>query len=223
MQNTMKGTAFSWERFEKMPIVGIVRGIGLEDFRQILPIYVKAGLTTIEVTMNTPEVETLIRYALKEYPDVLNVGAGTVCSLPDLNSALDYGAQFIVTPLVNEEVITSCVSGKIPVFPGALTPSEIYRAWSLGAPMVKVYPAGRFGAGYIQDVKAPLNNVKMMPTGGISTGNIQSFLEVGVDGFGIGNPLFDKAIIRNKDWDALEKHFSAYVQLVKDFQKSRDI
>ncbi len=220
MENTIKETAFSWERFEKMPIVGIVRGIDLEDFKQILPVYVKAGLTNIEVTMNTPEVDTLIRYALKEYSDILNVGAGTVCSLQDLGNALDYGAQFIVTPVVNQEVITDCVTSGVPVFPGALTPSEIYRAWSLGAPMVKVYPAGRFGAGYIKDVKAPLNNVKMMPTGGITTDNMQCFLKVGADGFGIGSPLFDKSIIRSKDWDALEKHFSAYVQPVKNFQKS---
>ncbi|MGV8092714.1 MAG: bifunctional 4-hydroxy-2-oxoglutarate aldolase/2-dehydro-3-deoxy-phosphogluconate aldolase [Mangrovibacterium sp.] len=223
MENTITGTAFSWERFKNMPIVGIVRGIGLEDFKQILPVYVKAGLTTIEVTMNTPEVETLIRYALKEYLDVLNVGAGTVCSLQDLNNALDYGSQFIVTPLVNEEVITRCVARNIPIFPGALTPSEIYRAWSLGAPVVKIYPAGCFGAGYIKDVKAPLDKVRMMPTGGISTGNMQSFLEAGVDGFGIGSPLFDKTIIRSKDWDALEKHFSPYVQSVKDFQKSKGV
>lgn len=98
---------FSWEKFEEMPIVGIVRGISMEDFIQILPIYVKAGLTTIEVTMNTPDVESLIWYAVKKYSGILNVGAGTVCSLSDINSALDYGAQFIVTPLINEEVINS--------------------------------------------------------------------------------------------------------------------
>lgn len=219
MQNTTKETAFSWERFEDMPIVGIARGIDLEDFKQILPVYVKAGLTTIEVTMNTPEVEALIRYAVKEYSGILNVGAGTVCSLSDLNSALDYGAQFIVTPLVNEEVIIGCVNRNIPIFPGAFTPSEIYKAWILGVPIVKIYPAGNFGAGYIKDVKAPLNQVKMMPTGGISTDNMQSFLEVGVDGFGIGSPLFNKTIIKSKDWNALEKHFSGYVQLIRDFQK----
>ncbi|MDX9881452.1 MAG: bifunctional 4-hydroxy-2-oxoglutarate aldolase/2-dehydro-3-deoxy-phosphogluconate aldolase [Prolixibacteraceae bacterium] len=219
MQNTTKETSFSWERFEDMPIVGIVRGIDLEDFKQILPVYVKAGLTTIEVTMNSPEVETLIRYAIKEYSGILNVGAGTVCSLSDLNNALDYGARFIVTPLVNEEVITSCVNKHVPIFPGALTPSEIYKAWDLGASIVKIYPAGNFGAGYIKDVKAPLNQVKMMPTGGISTGNMQSFLDVGVEGFGIGSPLFNKAIIKSKDWDALGKHFSGYVQLIRDFQK----
>ena len=207
---------FSWEKFEEMPIVGIVRGISMQDFIQILPIYVKAGLTTIEVTMNTPDVESLIRYAVKEYSGILNVGAGTVCSLSDLDIALDYGAQFIVTPIINEEVINNCVKKHIPIFPGAMTPSEIYKAWNLGASIVKIYPAGNLGANYIKDVKAPLDKVKMMPTGGISITNLQSFLVVGVDGFGIGSPLFDKGIIDSKNWHALEHHFSGYVQMVKN-------
>lgn len=219
MQNTIKDTSFSWKRYEDMPIVGIVRGMHMEDFKQILRVYTKVGLTTIEVTMNTFEVEKLIRYAVKEYLGVLNVGAGTVCSLSDLNNALDYGAQFIVTPLINEEVITSCVNRNIPIFPGAFTPSEIYKAWILGAKIVKIYPAGNFGASYIKDIKGPLNKIKMMPTGGISTDNMQSFLNIGVEGFGIGSPLFNKDILKSKDWHALEKHFLSYVQIIRDFQK----
>jgi 2-dehydro-3-deoxyphosphogluconate aldolase/(4S)-4-hydroxy-2-oxoglutarate aldolase len=219
MKSLKKKAIFSWEKFEIIPIVGIVRGITMEDFKQILPVYVKSGLTTIEITMNTSDADSLIRYAVKEYSGKLNVGAGTVCSLSDLENALDYGAQFIVTPIVNEEVIKSCVSSKIPIFPGALTPSEIYRAWDWGASIVKIYPAGNLGANYIKDVKAPLNTIKMMPTGGISISNIQSFLDAGVDGFGIGSPLFDKRLIDAKDWDALESHFSSYVQLLKNNNK----
>lgn len=214
---SLKGKViFSWERFEKMPIVGIVRGITMEDFKQILPVFVKSGLTTIEITMNTRDAESLIRYAVKQYSDKLNIGAGTVCSMSDLDNALNYGAQFIVTPIVNEEVIKSCASNKIPVFPGALTPSEIHRAWNCGASIVKIYPAGNFGANYIKDVKAPLNAIKVMPTGGISISNIQSFLDIGVNGFGIGSPLFDKKLIDAKDWDALESHFSRYVKLLNN-------
>ncbi|NJK94405.1 MAG: bifunctional 4-hydroxy-2-oxoglutarate aldolase/2-dehydro-3-deoxy-phosphogluconate aldolase [Bacteroidetes bacterium] len=221
MLSTTKETSFSWERFENMPIVGIVRGIGIEDFKHILPIYAKAGLTTIEVTMNTPDVEALIRYAVQEYSGVLNVGAGTVCNVSDLNNALDYGARFIVTPIINDQVITICVDRKIPIFPGAFTPSEIYKAWTLGAPIVKIYPAGNFGADYIKDVKAPLNKVRMMPTGGIGLNNMQSFLEVGADGFGIGSPLFDKSILNAKDWNALEKHFTGFVEIIEKFRNQK--
>lgn len=218
---TIKGAAFSWDKFETMPIVGIVRGIGIDDFKQILSIYVKAGLTTIEVTLNTANVEELIQYAATEYSGVLNVGAGTVCNLYDLNRALDYGAQYIVTPIVNEEVIRGCVNMNIPIFTGALTPSEIYKAWTLGASIVKIYPAGNLGANYIKDVKAPLDKIRMMPTGGISLKNMQSFLEVGVEGFGIGSPLFDKSLIDARDWNGLEKHFKEFVGAIEKFRNSK--
>ena len=182
---------------------------------------ISSGLETIEVTMNTPEVESLISYAVREYSGILNVGAGTVCSLSDLDKAIDYGAQFIVTPIINEEVIKRCVNMNIPIFPGALTPSEIYKAWTLGASIVKIYPAGNFGASYIKDVKAPLDKVRMMPTGGINLNNMQSFLEVGVDGFGIGSPLFDKSLIDAKDWDGLETHFANFVRMIDKFRNSK--
>ena len=211
--------AFSWKRFEEMPIVGIIRGVSLEDFKQILPIYQQAGLTTVEVTMNTPDVESLIHYAAAEYAGVLNVGAGTVCNLNDLEKALSYGAQFIVTPLVNEEVIQRCVAIGIPVFPGALTPSEIYKAWSLGAEVIKVFPAGYLGANYLKEIKAPLDIIKMLPTGGISLSNMQSFLDLGVSGLGIGSPLFDKALILAKDWVGLENHFTKYVEVFRNYSK----
>ena len=218
MNISKKRTKFSWDKFWQMPVVGIVRGISTDDFKNILPIYIKAGFTTIEVTMNTNDVESLVRYAIKEYPDI-NVGTGTVCSLKDLEHALNFGSQFIVSPIINCDVIKTCVNYNIPVFPGALTPTEIYNAWDLGASIVKVYPAANLGAGYIKDVKGPLNRVKLMPTGGIGLGNIQSFLEVGVDGLGIGSPLFDKSLIKAKNWSALENHFSGFSQIVKNHRK----
>jgi 2-dehydro-3-deoxyphosphogluconate aldolase/(4S)-4-hydroxy-2-oxoglutarate aldolase len=208
--------AFSWKKFEEVPIVGIIRGVSLEDFKQILPMYLRAGLTTVEVTMNTPDVESLIRFAATEYAGVLNVGAGTVCNLTDLEKALSYGAQFIVTPVLNEEVIQRSVAMGIPVFPGALTPSEIYKAWSLGAEVIKVFPAGYLGANYLKEIKAPLDKIKMLPTGGISLSNMQSFLDLGVSGLGIGSPLFDKTLIQAKDWIGLENHFAKYVEVFRN-------
>lgn len=219
MTNSTNQAGFSWQDFERMPIVGIIRGMSLEDFKHILPIYLKAGFSTIEVTMNTADIKEQIEYVLKEFPGLLNVGAGTVCSLLDLYKALDFGSQFIVTPIVNEEVIKECIKKGIPIFPGALTPSEIYKAWDLGAPIVKLFPAGHLGASYIQDIKAPLNKVRLMTTGGVSIDNIQKFLSVGIDCFGIGSPLFDKSLIQAKDWVGLERHFMKYITVINDFKK----
>jgi 2-dehydro-3-deoxyphosphogluconate aldolase/(4S)-4-hydroxy-2-oxoglutarate aldolase len=208
----MNKQEFSWQEFSKVPLVGIIRNLSMDEISKILPVYQAAGLTTIEITMNTPFAAEIIRSATEQYKGKLNVGAGTVCSVEDLKLALEAGAQFIVTPILNPEVVKLCVKSKIPIFPGAYTPTEIYQAWELGADMVKVYPATALGPDYIRDVKAPLNKIKLMPTGGISLNNLEAFMKAGADGLGIGGQLFDKELIKNQDWDGLLEHFKQYVK-----------
>jgi 2-dehydro-3-deoxyphosphogluconate aldolase/(4S)-4-hydroxy-2-oxoglutarate aldolase len=115
---------------------------------------------------------------------------------------------------MRKKIIRACVKKEIPIFPGAFTPSEIYEAWSEGASMVKVFPAATLGADYIKDVKAPLGQVKLMPTGGIDLENIESFKKAGAEGFGVGSPLFKKNLIRDKDWNGLKEHFKKFVEKV---------
>ncbi len=207
----MDSSVFSWDAFRRVPVVGIIRGLTFDEIKEILPVYISSGLTTIEITMNTNAAADIIRYAAVNYAGQLNVGAGTVCDEKGLHEATSAGAQFIVTPILNEGVIRSCVDQKIPIFPGAYTPTEIYRAWESGASMVKVYPATSLGSGYIKDVKAPLNHVKLMPTGGINKGNIEEFMKAGADALGVGGQLFDKELIMNKNWYGLEDHFKEFV------------
>ncbi|GAB3271194.1 bifunctional 4-hydroxy-2-oxoglutarate aldolase/2-dehydro-3-deoxy-phosphogluconate aldolase [Larkinella harenae] len=211
----MSQPTFSWTLFKQVPIIGIIRNLAVEDVLSLLPIYREAGLTTLEITMNTPGAEQLIRSATEQEPGDLNIGAGTVCTEQELDRALAAGAQFIVTPILNETVIKRCVERGIPIFPGAFTPSEIYRAWSLGAPMVKVFPAASLGANYLKEVKSPLNQVKLLPTGGVGLANMAEFLRAGADGLGIGGQLFDKTRLKNQDWDGLRQHFQAFVQQIK--------
>lgn len=210
----MNNQAFSWDSFNAVPIIGIIRNLSFEIVEKILPVCITSGLTSIEITMNTPFADEIIKFATQKYEGRLNIGAGTVCNNQDLKLALDAGAQFIVTPILDAEVVKTCVSSNIPVFPGAFTPTEIYQAWKLGASMVKVYPATSLGPEYIRDVKAPLNQIKLMPTGGINLDNIQAFMKAGADGFGIGSQLFDKNMINNEDWDGLELHFKKHIDKI---------
>lgn len=212
----LNNNSFSWESYYKAPIVGIIRGQSLETTLAIAETYVKAGLFTIEITMNTPDVAKIITTLRRQYPQ-LNVGAGTVCTLADLEKALNAGSQFIVTPIIDEEVIKTAVAKKVPIFPGAYTPSEIYKAWSLGASAVKVFPATQLGTTYIKDVLAPLNQIKLLPTGGVSIDNIKSFFDVGAVGVGMGSSLLNKKLIENKDFDGLEAHFIKIKEKIKDF------
>lgn len=210
----MKSEIFSWALFEKAPIVGIIRNVSLEDVIKILPIYRAAGLTTIEITMNTPNAEKIIKYAIENEQQGLNIGAGTVCDKKDLKRALRAGAQFIVTPITDKKVIKSCVKKEIPIFSGAFTPTEIYKAWAYGASMVKIFPATKLGAEYIKEVKAPLNDLKLLPTGGVGLENMLDFLKAGANGFGIGGQLFDKKLIQTQNWEGLKTHFLKFTNLL---------
>ncbi|MFD1140077.1 bifunctional 4-hydroxy-2-oxoglutarate aldolase/2-dehydro-3-deoxy-phosphogluconate aldolase [Larkinella insperata] len=207
----MSQTKFSWALFTKTPIIGIVRNLAVQEVVNVLPVYRDAGLSTLEITMNTPGAEELIRHAREQEPNGLNIGAGTVCTKRDLERALLAGAQFIVTPILDETVIKTCVEAQIPIFPGAFTPSEIYKAWSWGAPMIKVFPAASLGPSYLKEVKAPLNQIKLVPTGGVGLANMADFLKAGADGLGIGGQLFDKDLIKNQRWGDLKNHFRSFV------------
>jgi 2-dehydro-3-deoxyphosphogluconate aldolase / (4S)-4-hydroxy-2-oxoglutarate aldolase len=210
----MTNDLFAWEKFLMLPVIGIIRQIAMEDVKQILPRYYEAGLNTVEITLNTDNAEDMIRYASEQFRGRLNIGAGTVCTLGDLRKALNAGAQFIVSPILDEEVITFCVKRKVPVFPGAYSPNEIYKAWNLGASMVKVFPASSLGPKYIHEVKGPLNQIKLIPTGGINIDNCVEFLNAGADALGIGGELFDKKTISEENWDALSAHFEKLVDKI---------
>ncbi|NLR91546.1 bifunctional 4-hydroxy-2-oxoglutarate aldolase/2-dehydro-3-deoxy-phosphogluconate aldolase [Flammeovirga agarivorans] len=204
MQNNK---AFSWEAFEETPVVGILRNVSQEEVDFIVPIYISSGYSSLEITMNTEGATQLIAQLRDDYPS-LNVGAGTVCSMDDLEKALMAGVQFIVTPIVNVEVIAKCKSLEVPVFSGALTPTEIYTAWEAGASAVKIFPCSQFGFQYIKDVLAPLNTIKVLPTGGVTKENISDFFAAGATGVGMGSSLFPKEMIKEKDEKALRNHLS---------------
>jgi 2-dehydro-3-deoxyphosphogluconate aldolase/(4S)-4-hydroxy-2-oxoglutarate aldolase len=208
----MDRSIFSWELFDKMPVVGIIRNLTVADINFVLPIYKQAGFTTIEITLNTPEALSVISSLALEYKGELNVGAGTVCTLDDLVAALDAGANFIVTPIFKAEVVKKCVSLEVPIIPGAFSPTEIYEAWELGASMVKLYPASVVGPAYVSAVLAPLNKVKLMPTGGIHLSNMLAFMKAGATSLGIGSELFDKKIIQKRDSEAMLNHFKLFAQ-----------
>lgn len=206
---------FSETLFSKVPVVGILRGYSKDVSLKLIEIYYEIGFTNVEVTMNTPNVEEIIAEAVKRFANKLNVGAGTVCSMEDLDKALSAGAQFIVSPITDVTMIEACKKNNVPAFPGALTPTEIYNAWTAGARMVKLFPASQFGPRYIKEVLAPLDAIEIMPTGGVSLENIPIYKEVGVKAFGMGSLLFNKTLIQKEDWIGLASHLSNVKQEIE--------
>jgi len=191
---------FSWDLFRELPVVGILRGFDAGEVRQLVGAAHRGGLRTVEVAMNSEHAEALIGLLRDEFGDAMNVGAGTVRTLQQLEGAFEAGAEFIVTPVVNPDVIAACNEHEVVVVPGAFTPTEIEAAWVMGADLVKLFPASRFGPSYIREVLAPLDDVKLVPTGGVDADNLGEFLAAGAAGAGVGSTLFRKDRAGDAAW-----------------------
>jgi len=204
----MKELSFSWDLFNKVPIIAIMRNLPPDKITKVACLFAEEGLTNLEITVTSPNAIELIAELSARFKGQINVGAGTVCTSLELDMALSAGAGFIVTPIVSEVIIQKCVLMGIPVFPGAYTPTEIYKANDSGASMVKVFPASKLGSGYIKELLGPFPHLKLLPTGGISLENMGDFMKAGAKGVGIGGHLFRREIIEQERWEDLRKIFA---------------
>jgi 2-dehydro-3-deoxyphosphogluconate aldolase/(4S)-4-hydroxy-2-oxoglutarate aldolase len=181
---------------------------------------VTGGLRFVELTLNTEEALPLIESASQHFSEDLCVGAGTVLTLTDVKQAVNAGAQFIVSPTLNIDVATYCVENDIAFFPGALTPTEIEKAWGAGATMVKVFPASQMGAGYFNTVRGPFNELSLMAVGGVDLSNAVEYLKAGASAVAVGGSLFTVTRMRNKDFDSIKTAITELVSTVKIFHST---
>jgi len=191
--------------FKKLPIMGILRGVRPSAIKPLTRIMISSGLKTVEIAMNAPDAAKSIREMKKAARGRLTIGAGTVLTVKDLKKALDSGATFIVLPTLVPEVVEYCVKRKIPVFPGAFTPQEIYNAWQRGATMVKVFPAKFLGPSYLKEIKAPFKDIKLLACGGVNPQNIRLFFSSGASGVAFGASVFKKEWIERKEFFRIEE------------------
>lgn len=183
-------------------VVAIVRGFVPETCLRLAEAYAEGGIGFVEVTFNQRDSGTwkdtaaAIRSIKSHFGDVMHVGAGTVLTAEQLGICEQAGGEYIITPNVNPELIRECVRRGLVAMPGALTPSEIETAYESGAAVVKVFPAGSLGTGYIKAIKAPLSHIPLMAVGGVSPDNAADFIAAGCVGVGVGSNL------TNKEWIA---------------------
>ena len=180
-----------------------MRGIEPDCIESLTETVVGAGLEAIEITMNTKGAADLIDSMVRCAKGRITVGAGTVLDKNSLREALDAGASFIVSPVLIDDVVGHCVKNRIPVFPGALTPQEVYNAWNAGATMVKVFPASFFGPSYLKELKGPFNGIKLLACGGVTAGNIKEYLSSGADAVAFGASVFKKEWLAKKDFASI--------------------
>ncbi|MCK9604535.1 MAG: bifunctional 4-hydroxy-2-oxoglutarate aldolase/2-dehydro-3-deoxy-phosphogluconate aldolase [Candidatus Omnitrophica bacterium] len=198
--------------FKKQPIMGIVRGAKLEQIEPLIETVISSGLKTLEITMNTKDAPQLIQRARSIAQKRLVLGAGTVLDMDSLKRALDSGATFIVMPVLIKDVLGYCVKNKIPAFPGALTPQEIYSAWDSGATMVKVFPVKFFGPDYFREIKGPFDDIELLACAGVTAQNMNEDFASGASAVSFGASVFKKEWLENKDYQSIGSAIKAYLE-----------
>lgn len=190
-------------------IVAIVRGVYGQDCINLAKALYAGGIELLEVTFDQSRPEALVRTSdtirrlVEELGDKMAFGAGTVTSLEMLELAKEAGAQFIVSPDTNEDVIKATVAAGLVSMPGAMTPTEIVTAHRYGADFVKVFPTSNLGASYIKAIRGPINHIRLLAVGGVNEKNIDEFIKAGVNGAGVGGNLVNKEWIKNGEFDKI--------------------
>ena len=180
-------------------VVAVVRLPSGDAIREVADSLVAGGVSCIEVTMTVPKAIRYIEVLSAEYPEVL-VGAGTVMTAQQAEECIAAEAQFIVSPTFVPEVVTAAALQGVAVVPGALTPTEVVCAWQAGASMVKIFPAARVGPKYLSDLKGPLPDIPLLPTGGITDQNILEYIQAGADAVCVGSWLVCPNAVRDGDF-----------------------
>ena len=188
---------------ERAGVVAVIRMKEPAKVRAVVDAIAGGGVRALEVTMTVPGAVDLIRELAPAMPAGFLFGAGTVVDAETAERVIDAGAQFVVSPVFRREVIAACHRHDVPVMPGCFTPTEILAAWDSGADIVKVFPATALGPGYIKDVRAPLPQVKLMPTGGVTLDNAGEWIRAGAVAVGVGSALLDTKAIASSDFAAL--------------------
>src|SRR5437764_4424326 len=199
-------------RIREVGIVPVVRASSADEALQAIEAIKAGGIPILEITMTVPRAVSVIERVTASYGDEVIVGAGTVLDAETARACILAGAQFVVSPALNPETISCCRRYSVAVMPGALTPTEVVQAWTAGADFVKVFPAGALGgASYIKSLKAPLPQIELIPTGGVSLATAASFIEAGAVALGVGADLVNTKAIREGQPEKVTEAARAYV------------
>ena len=192
----------------------MIRAASADEAAQLIEHIIAGGINVIEITLTVPGAFDLIATAVKKFDAV--IGAGTVMNADDAQRCIDSGAKFIVSPVLNFETIELCSKLGVAVLPGALTPTEVVNAWNAGADIVKVFPAGAMGgASYLRSLKAPLPQIKLIPTGGVTLANAADLIKAGAEAVGVGADLADVKALRSGKSESITETARKYVEVVK--------
>jgi 2-dehydro-3-deoxyphosphogluconate aldolase/(4S)-4-hydroxy-2-oxoglutarate aldolase len=202
-------------------VIPVIRANSSDEAMRAIDAIRAGGVSTMEITMTVPGAVKVMEDVAKRYGAEVLVGAGTVLDAETARICILSGAQFVISPAFNPETVSLCKKYGIVVMPGALTPTEVVQAWTAGADFVKVFPAGALGgASYIKSLKAPLPQIELIPTGGVSLKTAADFIKAGAGALGIGADLVDLEALRNGQDDLITERARRYVEIVKEARQT---
>ena len=195
-------------------IIAVVRSESPDQLVQVVRALAAGGVTAAEITFTVPDALEVIRQVHRELGDSVVLGAGTVLDSETARAALLAGAEFIVGPTTNRDVITLCRRYDKVVMPGALTPTEVVAAWEAGADVVKIFPSDLGGPAYLKALRGPLPQVRMMPTGGVDLNTAASFLQAGACCLGAGSSLVDPKAVAAGDFGQITDRAARFREII---------
>jgi 2-dehydro-3-deoxyphosphogluconate aldolase/(4S)-4-hydroxy-2-oxoglutarate aldolase len=188
---------------EALGVVAVIRLKNPAKLRAAVDAMAEGGVRVLEVTMTVPGAIDLIRAIAPTLPAGFLLGAGTVTDAETARAVIEAGASFVVGPIFRPDVVAACHAHDVPAMPGCFSPTEIFAAHQAGADIVKVFPATALGPQFIKDVRAPLPQVKLMPTGGVTLDNAGDWIRAGAVAVGLGSALLDANAIDADKWDVI--------------------
>ena len=206
------------ETVSRIEACGVVAVIRLQDpskLRAVVDALAAGGVTALEVTMTVPRAIELIGEIAPTLPAGFVIGAGTVVDPDTARAAIDAGARFIVGPVFKPAVVAACHERGVAAMPGCFSPTEIFAAWEAGADVVKVFPATALGPTFFKDIRGPLPQLKLMPTGGVSLENAGDWIRAGAVAIGVGSALVDAKLVAAGDFEAIGGRAAAFVEAVR--------
>jgi 2-dehydro-3-deoxyphosphogluconate aldolase/(4S)-4-hydroxy-2-oxoglutarate aldolase len=202
-------------------IIPVVRATSADEAMRAIDAIREGGISVLEITMTVPGAIKVIEQVTQRYGKDALVGAGTVLDPEIAEACVSSGAQFVVSPALNLETIACCKRLDVTVMPGALTPTEVVQAWNAGADFVKVFPAGAVGgASYLKALKAPLPQIEMVPTGGVSLITAPDFIRAGAAALGVGTDLVDIEALREGQAAHITERAKQFLQIVREARES---
>jgi len=196
-------------------VIAVIRSTTSDDLSSFIDVIVESGINSIEITLTTPNALSIIKQLRHNYESSILLGAGTVTDLDSAKKSLDAGAEFIVSPIYNIEVINYLKKNRFPIISGAFSPTEIYKSYHAGVDMIKIFPANLLGLENFKSIQDIMPNLPLMPTGGLTSENARNWLDAGADVLGIGSSLINDQIVSNKDYDTLKLNSQKILESIK--------